>query len=272
MKFFEQIFKKAAPAKEVVGERSEERSEEFNKETTPYVPDETERLLSTREKESTKELNGGVNETIVVKLKNDGQGIFKPQKGEHPGLRRDMGGDLFKRERAAYLVDRFLDLGLVPSTVIREIDDEIGSIQEFIPDAKFIGEFTEDEKKQYKTELIKLFLFDAVIWNQDRHGKNFLLKDGKIYAIDNGYAFDSSGPFFYGDYAGEPIPEEIKEKFRKFLSWTNGLEVFKNLLDELLTPEQAEACIARIKFLGDMIEKHGVLPPFGDIVKFNPTK
>ncbi|MEK7580279.1 MAG: hypothetical protein AAB465_01535 [Patescibacteria group bacterium] len=271
MKFFEQIFKKAAPAKEVVGEKSEEGSEESKKETTPYVPDETERLLGTREKESTTKLIGGANESIVVKLKDDGRGIFKPLKGEEFSIRRDVGGDLFKRERAAYLVDKFLDLGLVPSTVIREIDGEIGSIQEFIPDTKFIGEFTEDERKQYKTELIKLFLFDAVIWNQDRHGHNFLLKDGKIYAIDNGYAFDSSSPLFYGDYASEPIPEEIKEKFRKFLSWTNGLEILKTLLDELLTPRQAKACIARIKFLGDIMKKQGVLPSEKD-VKFNPSK
>jgi len=256
---FFKFFKK--PVNEKVDKEKEKVPEQ---EMTLYVPDVTEKLLGTKEKESSRKLDGGINISVIVKLKDDGQGIFKPKSGEANvrGVVRE--GTYFKRERAAYLVDKFLDLGLVPPTVIRKIDGEIGSLQEFIPDAKTPGELDHKEwdqfPKRHKEELMKLWLFDMIIWNSDRHGGNLLVKGEKIYAIDNGLAFGNDWLHAYQDFDDEPIPESIKEKFRKFLSWDNGLEILSDLLKELLPPQEVETCIARIRLLGKVIEEEGKIP------------
>ena len=91
----------------------------------------TEVTIESHEKESGKKLGGGTNQTLYIKLKNDGSVVFKPKDGEAEMLAHL---EQYKRERAAYLVDRFMGLNLIPATVIREIDGKIGSAQEFIPD------------------------------------------------------------------------------------------------------------------------------------------
>lgn len=102
-------------------------------------------ILSLREKELERQLGGGVNITTYIKLRDNGAGVFKPKNGENKSY--DTSGSFFKRERASYLVDKFLGFNLVPPTVIREIDGQIGSVQEFIPDTDIFNQITRREEE-----------------------------------------------------------------------------------------------------------------------------
>jgi len=197
---------------------------------------------------------GGVNETRIVSLQDDGQCVFKPKEGE---LLSDRSG--YKRERAAYLVDKFLGIGLVPPTVIREVNGKVGSAQRFIPDTEVpwmaLPECPEDKRTEVKTELFKLFILDYVTLNADRHANNALIsKDySRVYAIDNGYCFAFEGMRFTFEFLdliqGQTIPEEIKTMVRQILENEPLKSVLKDLLLELLPEDQAEACMQRIEYL-----------------------
>lgn len=80
---------------------------------TPRTPEEE--ILETRERSSSKPLQGGANKNLFIELKDDGAGVFKPKSGEAENLKQGLEqGTYYKRERAAYLVDRFLGFGLTP--------------------------------------------------------------------------------------------------------------------------------------------------------------
>lgn len=224
-----------------------------------------EQILENYEKKETKPLNSGANTTVFVELKDDGSGVFKPKNGEKADLRDHIkAGTYFNRERAAYLVDRFLGFNLVPPTVIREIDGEIGSLQQFVPDSKTIYEIPKDElvKGTLQQELKKLWIFDYIIYNSDRHSGNFLIKpaEERIYAIDNGLSFGDQYTIFYKEFWGNPIPSEVAEGIEKFLSWKEGRKIFEDLLRELLRPDEVEACMRRIENISRIIKEHGNIP------------
>lgn len=93
------------------------------------------------------------------------------------------------REAIIYQIDKIVELGLVPKTMV--IDDTIdnvrynGSVQEWIPDAKNgyqTDKFTPDQTKDFE----RLKIFDFIIGNSDRHLGNVLFDaNGKLHAIDN---------------------------------------------------------------------------------------
>ena len=258
MSFFEKLIG-SLPKKEVGSKESFEKSPQ-------------EEVLASREKESSNNLGGGCNETVLIKLRDDGSGIFKPRDGERPFLRSNIEtGTYFKRERAAYLVDRFIEFDLVPPTVIREMDGKTGSLQEFIPDAMTYGGMGQQEREAIEqSESIKLFIFDYIIFNSDRHTYNLLVKDKKMHAIDNGLAFGDAYLCFNLEWPwNKPIPLEIIDKLDKFLSSDKEQSILKDLLRELLSPKEVDACLARIKFIGKLIKKRQQIP-LGTELKFFP--
>lgn len=236
--------------------------EEKQRKSPIETPEEA--VLETHEKKGSEELFGGSNETIFVELRDDGSGMFKPQNGEVYLRENIKKGTYFKRERAAYLVDRFLGFNLVPPTVIREIDGEVGSMQQFIPDSKTGKEvpYYERDKDILQQQLIKLWIFDYIIYNSDRHDGNFLVKskENKLYAIDNGLSFGDDYLLPYKQFFDIPIPPEITNGIGNFLSWQEGKKICEDLLKELLNPEEVKACMRRIEKISRLIKKHGKIP------------
>ena len=228
-----------------------------------------EGILESYEKKESRPLEGGTNKVVFVQLRDDGSGVFKPKNGEREDPRLHIqAGTYFKRERAAYLVSQFLGFDLVPPTVIREIDGEIGSMQQFISDFK-----TGREVSPYKLvddvlrkSFLKLWIFDYIIYNSDRNGGGFLVNDSggeKMYAIDNAMSFCNDNPRHYEEfeeYWNLPIPPEVAEGIEKFLSWKEGREICEDLLRELLGPDEVEACMRRIEKVVRIIRKHGMIP------------
>jgi hypothetical protein len=135
-------------------------------------------------------------EVRVVQFEDGVTGIFKPVEGEPDGIRNTVPDrTAYLREAAAYEVAKIVGMeDLVPATVVREIDGELGSVQEFIADADSDhGMYdTEDimDVGDFPDDVVRAAAFDFVIGNTDRHSGNWLIKkNGKVVLIDNGLSF-----------------------------------------------------------------------------------
>lgn len=233
--------------------------EKFSSAKTPK-----EVLLESREKSSSRELGGGANETLFVDLRDDGSVVFKPESGSDVYIsgRLDIKPEtLPKRERAAYLVSRFLGFDFVPPTVLRDIDGRHGSAQEFIPDSKTFDHLDIREFRSLPVaSLVKLWIFDYIIWNLDRHKGNILYRNGDIIAIDHGFSFAGKANYYpYGRHFNTAVPGEVIASLERFRRWSQGKAILLDLLKELLPADEAEACLFRIDRLTDLAE-NGSIP------------
>lgn len=296
MRFFEKIFGEQGrgaerPREELRKPPAEEskREEKLEKRANPLITPE-EAILEKREKTSSKDIKEGISKPIFVQFQDDGAGIFKSSAREKEW---EYIGN-YKKERAAYLVDRFLGFGLVPPTVLREVDGEMGSVQEFIPDAKTAAEayletpftaeeiqaltgqeqkqkLTKEQKQSLKTQLFQLWLFDYLIYNRDRHGGNLLVKENKIYAIDHGFTFKKNDFYYpFCRFFDTPIPKEVKDAFERFYSWKEGKEILRDLLSELLSKDEVDCFFKRVEVVAEFT-RQGMIP--GEALaalKFNP--
>jgi hypothetical protein len=269
--------KPAAPAEQ-------QKKPEAKTETLPVTPDE--QLLMTREVADMKELEGGTNLGMkIIQLKDDGRAIFKPQEGEF-GTRDDIEeGTFFKRERAAYVVDRMLGLGIMPATVIREVNGKIGSCQQFVENGKtMLEEIYENMAQRFHTRDVEkitkaqfhelkqefyarhaagfqsLKVFDVAILNSDRHDNNFLIQDGKIVPIDHGLSFGDEKPLFAHESFDQPFSPDLIKKLNDFASSDEKVESLRIELYKLLDKKDANACILRIKKMALILQKHGQFP------------
>lgn len=224
-------------------------------ESPPEVRNPQEEVLVSRDKTSSKKIGRGVTDSSFVELKDDGSGIFKTE-------------DHFN-ERAAYLIDRFLGFNLVPPTVIRQVDGEIGSVQEFIPDARAVDELGVQSQQNFerncRDDLMKMWVFDMIIHNQDRHPGNFLVKDKRVYAIDHGRSldFDQSSfekiSFWEGcrQFFGRPLPNDVTKCFKSFLEKQTEQKILEDLLAELYNREKASIILKRIKYFAELVTTKG---------------
>lgn len=134
-------------------------------------------------------LNPGqhLNDADLVTLKSGMQGVFKPQSGERDARPAIPRGTYWRREIAAYRLDRLLGLNLVPTTVPREIDGEQGSFQAFVDeDVRPPGEYALIDQQW-------MAVLDFLIANSDRHNANWMTQeDGRPAATDNGLSMPLS--------------------------------------------------------------------------------
>ncbi len=239
------------------------KQEDTPRKTVELLPHEIESVLESREVEAKNDLNGGCNESVILKLKDDGSGVFKPRSGEKPDLRSSIpAGTHFLKESAAYTVDKALGLEMIPPTVIREVDGEPGSIQKFIPDAKTGNELDYQELHSKQDELRRLQVLDYILWNSDRHYGNLLVKDDKIYAIDNGLCFGNDGASGFDLLYTGKIPDDIKEKIEGFANDNEEQRELRDALEILVPMPQVAACIRRIQTIGSLSKEfNGKVPP-----------
>jgi len=230
----------------------------------------TEKLLRYEPIISESKLEGGVNTTRLVTLKSGVQAVFKPKDGEKVDLREGIHpGTYYNRERAAYVTSTILEFHFVPPTVIRYHNGQIGSLQLFIPDAQsiyLVGAFSGPGERAWHDRLYKLWVFDYIIWNQDRShpgpddGENLLVKDVQLIAYDNGLTFNGTrwSPFYLslGDIMKAPIDvvhllntPDAKEKKRRL----------KTSLGGLLSEAEIEASVRRLSFIARELQTKGAV-------------
>lgn len=246
--------------------RGEPRKEEKGSETRERIfptstPEET--ILSSRDIVSKEILKGGRREsTQFVSLKDDGDGIWHEGSGWPHSP---------KKERAAYIVDRFLGFDFVPPTVVRVINGEEGSLQQFVRDAKTGSEIDwKDFSHISIEEIVKLMLFDFLITNMDRHRGNYLMTKDKIIAIDNSQSFerrwlDKSG--FREKVFGVSIPQKLRDSILSFTQWQEGANVLRGLLSELLTEAETANFFRRLEGVVQMA-KNGLFFTQEELDKF----
>lgn len=229
--------------------KKEETKKILDQEATPErkspIPSPEEKILTSESldaKTEKKLTRGSTGVSFIETERKNMAGIFKTEG--------------YKEERAAYIVDKFLGLNLVPATVIKTHEGKTGSFQQFIPDAKTYYEAEKGDLEGIGEELKKLGIFDFLIGNIDRNEGNFLVKKGGVFAIDHHLAFsDQKYSQRTDDILGEKIPAEIKEKILDFSKWSNGKIILGNLLGELLEKPQINAFFKRFDVLVKCAEK-----------------
>lgn len=118
----------------------------------------------------------GVNKTWKLTNRKGEHFIFKPAREEHTSRWRYVPPhSQFRRERCAYLIDQKLGFNIVPETKIIKFKDEIGSIQKWVDAEHVFGNITEFVTELDMQQLFKIGIFDILIGNIDRHGRNFLV-------------------------------------------------------------------------------------------------
>lgn len=223
-------------------------------ESPPRVKSPKEDILTSREKTTSEKIGRGITNSSFVELKDDGKGVFKTA--------------FYQNERAAYLIDRFLGFNLTPPTAIRVLDGEMGSMQEFIPDSLMYEELEDDYDfmKKHRPDLMKMWIFDIIIGNLDRHGGNFLIQGDNLYAIDHGYSLEKNGHYFlenidlyvgYYRFFDKELPQEMIGSIKNFLERPEEHQILEELLTELFDQQYATACLKRIKIIGEMLVKNG---------------
>lgn len=145
-------------------------------------------------------------------------GVFKPLDGENPDVRNEYHIDRFDiREVLAYELSEHFGFDLVPPTVHREIDGQIGSLQLFLPQDHYqTAEWVEGKSGRSHVDFGRessdwqeMAIFDYIIGNPDRHSRNIMVRysrndkkgvevyeddyGAQLIAIDNGTSLSSKG-------------------------------------------------------------------------------
>jgi hypothetical protein len=164
----------------------------------------------------------------------------------------DDDGRRYAHEVAAYKLDRLLGLGMVPPTIVREIDGRVGSLQLWVENA--VSEVDRrDENLQpadseaFQKELNAAAVFDLVIFNIDRNGSNMLISpaDWRIHLIDHERAFAAKMPSM-------PLVDDARSRLddgiSRWLATIDG-DVVRAAVGSLLSDEQITALLARVELL-----------------------
>lgn len=156
-----------------------------------------------------KQIGVGVNGSEIATLEtSEGEeirGVWKAQSTDSPDLRDHIkAGTYHKREAAVSDFDALLGEGtVVPPTVARKIEGELGSLQAFDKEAVMYEKAPTKLRDMIDEAEIaglaknesarRMYLLDVISGNDDRHGQNIMykLEDKvlKLVAIDNGLTF-----------------------------------------------------------------------------------
>ena len=162
-----------------------------------------ESFLLTAEITDSEQIRGDLAVTSPWKLVLKADGVDRVALWKNPeGM---MGGYLegWRYEVAAYLLDKYLGLGMVPSTVERRFRGDRGSIQLWVPDCMTLKVKLE---KKIKTPMIRVFnwnratylqrAWDNLIANEDRHTNQILVTpDFRMVLIDHSRSFRTGKKF-----------------------------------------------------------------------------
>jgi hypothetical protein len=100
--------------------------------------------------------------------------------------------DTYRHEIAAYVLDKLLDVRLVPPVVERKIGGKKGSLQAWVERAlpRFEPAAPPADMRRADEQMHAMRLFDYLIYNTDRHVRNVVFApDWRPVAIDNSIAF-----------------------------------------------------------------------------------
>jgi hypothetical protein len=190
------------------------------------------------------------------------QALWKNAQGRMRGFMEN-----WKWEIAAYRLDKYLGLNMVPPTVEKRFHGDLGSCQLWIDAMMSLKEKYENE---VKTPSYKVFpwnralylqrAFDNLIANEDRHQNQYLItKDWHMILIDHSRSFRTTKKFttrlIYDEKykEGARIMKELPRAFVEKLKAMNQ-EVIREVVGEYLTDKEIEAVLARRALIIQWIE------------------
>ncbi len=233
-----------------------------------------EEFLKTAEITGKRQLGGGDAVTAPWSLALEKDGIKRNALWKNPeGLQK---GYLegWKWEIAAYRLDRYLELNMVPPTVEREFQGKRGCCQLWVTAEM---DLRRKAREKIKTPSDKVYYwsnatylhraFDNLIANEDRHYGNILItKDWRMILIDHSRSFRTSKKFstelIYTEkhIEGPKIMRKLPRAFVEKLKALN-FELMKDIVGKYLTDKEIEAVLMRrdliLKEIDKLIKKHG---------------
>lgn len=143
--------------------------------------------------------------------------VYKPAAGEAP-LWDFPDGTLWRREVAAYVVDRAIGLGMVPVTVARDdLEHGPGAVQEFVPHDPADHYFALRDASELTADLRRMVVFDLLVDNADRKAGHLLVDrtgaQPQVRLIDHGVCFHPEPHLrtVAWDFAGEAVRDRERE-------------------------------------------------------------
>lgn len=106
--------------------------------------------------------------------------------------------DSWQLEVAAYGIDRIIGLKLVPATIERYVNSQLGSLQWWVQSKMSEADRRKNnleptDREAWDRVWLKMYLFDALIANVDRHMNNILItEDFDLRFIDHSRSFRST--------------------------------------------------------------------------------
>ncbi len=199
-------------------------------------------------------------------LKKDGvttNALWKNPQGRMKGFMEH-----WKWEIAAYLLDKYLGLCMVPPTVEKRFKGDRGSCQLWVDYKMSLKEKFENKVKTPSYKIFywnrALFLqraFDNLIANEDRHQNQFLItEDWRMLLIDHSRSFRTSKKFtkklIYDEKYHEG-PRLMKQLPRDFYEKLKSLDagILQETVGEYLTDKEIECVLIRKDLIVEWVEK-----------------
>lgn len=207
----------------------------------------------------------GANVTQIVAIGGDDMesrpAVWKPRTGEKESLREWVGGDLYRRAEASYLLDRELSPDenqyLVPVTFIAQVDGVNGSVQHYVRGKN------KDKRAvpQYDPKFVeRAGVFDFIAGQVDRIHKNWLTHPDdsqRMILIDNDLTFPHGNERIRSDFvtaiAGKPLSEETLGAV--FLAYGN-----RDLWEDLNDVLEDKVAVAKAKERANLVIQGGKVP------------
>lgn len=202
----------------------------------------------------------GVTEPWRLTLRRAGvvrQAVWKDATGVRGGYLEG-----WRFEIAAYIVDKLLDVGMVPPTVQRVLKGRPGSCQLWIDNTSLFRDLAKKPENQeafrsdaWRNASYIAQFFDNLIGNEDRHTGNVLVtRDFRTILIDHSRTF-RIGKSFIEDipFSGKNVaPEDLMRRLpRALVERTAALdeEGLRAALGDFLSDDEIQAVLARQRIL-----------------------
>jgi len=233
-----------------------------------------EDFLKTAEIVAEKQLGSGDSKNRPWRLTLEKDGLNRDAVWKNPEGKPFGFAESWKWEIAAYRLDKYLELNMIPPTVEREFQGNRGSCQLWVTVEM---DMRRKIREKIQTPANKVFstnraiylqrAFDNLIANADRHTGNILFtKDWRLILIDHSRTFgtsqESTSELIYTENhkAGPMIMRSLPRAFVEKLKLLD-FELMKGIVGDYLTDSEIEAVLIRrdliLHEISRLIDKYG---------------
>lgn len=227
-----------------------------------------EKLLQEAEVVGQEQMGGkeAVTEPWVLELEIDDiefRAIWKNPLGRVKGFLES-----WKWEIAAYRIDKLIGLNMVPVTVEKRFQGDLGSCQLWIEDTDTLKKQKDEDIKKlsyqvypWNLSLFKQRAWDNLIYNTDRHLNQYLVtQDWRMLLIDHSRSFATSKKstkqliydekYKEGPFLMKQLPRTLYENIKALTA-----EKIRSVVGDYLNEKEIEAVMLRKDLIVAWVEK-----------------